>query len=775
MSTSPLANPVRFAFRDHTAKSLRGKVTHLYHSSEQFSAGILCTSGAELDNDVRFSVRGQLAANDEVILHGAWEKHNTYGWQFTAKLMEWPMPDMSIAGLATYLAGNPAFRGVGPIKAAMIADTCGADFDRILREEPERLVGSKLLTAEQVDALKEEWCLKSDMNAIGTWLAAFGLTHCQIKRIAERYGNRAKQVLEENPYILCDELNGFGFSRTDEVALKMGVAKDHPGRISACLMDLIKDEAETGGHTYTTRAGLLKTAIAKLCFDTLAAEQIIREQLAALIADGGIIEQTHDGTPLLSPATLWQQETDLLRWFAESAANPPERTSQQIDERLTQLFASAPVPPTQSQTEAILSSLRNRVAVLSGGAGTGKSFTVAAIYKLFQSEGKAVGLAAPTGKAARRMSQLADGAEASTIHRLLGYNPTSGWTYGPDNKLPQDLIIIDEVSMCDISLLHRLFEAINLQRSCVLLVGDHNQLPPIGAGNALRDILAGGLLPCSILDHCHRAAGELKSNANALLEGKINPTTAVLPAGGREWRVIDELENPDLVIESLRMLMRGRFAVWGFHAVEDCQIITPYNKGALGVNRINAELQRVWQSTHYGVELPDIPTEGEPRVRILAGDKVMQIKNDYKLGGGVMNGTQGVVVKIGPMLASKNANAQALAIQFDDRDDGDLVEVEIGSDAAANIVLAYACTIHKVQGSEYPCVVAIIHKSHAFMLSRNLIYTAATRARKTAILIGDKLGMRRAARNVKPIERRTWMSLASQEIRDNKVTTAVGS
>jgi exodeoxyribonuclease V alpha subunit len=753
-----------FDLRDYKAeKSLSGKVTHLYHSSETFSAGIISDpAGSLLDKDCRFKAPCRLQIGETVTLHGVWGEDKKWGWQFAAKIVEYPMPDPaeSADGLANYLANNPAFKGLGPAKAKLIADAFGSDFDTVIRNDTERVALVGKITLEQADDLRSQWILRADTNAISAWLAGFGLTHGQVKKIAERYGNRARQVLTEDPYILCTEVSGFGFARTDEIALKMGIAKDHPGRIRACLRDLVENECEQGGHTYIDRKQLMKLAVAKLAFDTLEANGLISDQLDSLCVAGhgelvSVVVDDFAGT-FIAPRYLYNRETDLIRWFGEANSNLPDYDESAAGTLTDAVLTSARQMPSAAQREAIQMVLRSRVSILSGGAGTGKSFTVAAIYRIFARQSKSVALAAPTGKAARRMMQLAEGAYAKTIHRLLGYNPVQGWEFNENNKLPQDLIIIDEVSMCDVTLLWRLFSAIDLQRTQVLLVGDHNQLPPIGPGNVLRDVLAAGILPYHILTECIRAAGELKINCNALLHGDINPTTDVLAGGGREWRLVDNLEDPEYVIDALRRLMSTKFAEWGFDPISECQIITPYNKGKLGVARINAEMQRIWQKQSYGVELPEVPSDAEPRLRIYAGDKVMQIKNDYQLGGGVMNGTQGIVTAIDRDGADGKG---AMIIQFDDRDLGDVVEIEIGSDAAANIVLAYACTIHKTQGSEYQCVVAVIHRTHAYMLSRNLIYTAATRAKKTAILVGDKVGMRRAARTTTPMERRTWMSL----------------
>jgi exodeoxyribonuclease V alpha subunit len=763
--------------RDYANETtLRGKIAHLYFTSENFSAGVLAVqSGPPLARDCKFSVKAGVRIGEEIILHGKWGKHNKYGVQFVADTLEYPSPEPGVEGLANYLANNPAFRGIGPAKAKLIADTFGEEFDNTLRENPEKIAQLCKLNAEQMETLQREWVARADINAISQWLSSFGLTHCQIRRIAEKYGNRAKQVLTDNPYILCEEVETFGFARTDIVALKMGIPKDHPGRIRACLTDLVRQEAEEGGHTYVHRKELIKTAVYKLSFDTLAAEQLIRDQLAVMCSDdaSSLVEVEQDGEVLIAQRWLYKMEMDIYQWLLQSRDNIPlfcnagtGNLEPISDEALEYLFTVSMKDElssaSESQRQAIEMVHRSRISVISGGAGTGKSYTIARIYKIYRAINKTIGMCAPTGKAAKRMSQLAEGAEASTIHRLLNYNPIDGWYYCADNKLPHGLIIVDESSMCDIHLLWRLMSAIDFTKTQLLFVGDHNQLPPIGAGNVLRDILAHQIVPTHILIQCFRNAGQLKANCNSLLEGVLKPTTPVLPAGGREWRVVDQLEDTELVIESLRLLMRSEFRRWGFDPIEEAQIITPYNQGALGVNRINWELQKVWQYEEYNVELPEIDPEKfkgsrEPSPRLYAHDKVMQIKNDYKLGPeGVMNGTTGVIQSV----VTNDKNSIVYRVAFDGIDE--LVDIEAGSEQAKNLVLAYAVTIHKVQGSEYPCVVAVIHKHHTYMLSRNLVYTAATRARKTAILVGDRIGMRRAVNQVDSSKRRTWIGLLGE-------------
>jgi len=756
--------------RNYTSETeLRGKVSHLYFSSDTFSAGCLqANDGPLFDRDIKFSIKSKVNLDEEIILHGKWVQHVKYGWQFQADSVTYPMPDTTSAeGLAEYLANSPFFKGIGPAKAKLIADHFGENFDFAVRNELEQVASVGKLSPESAEILQREWIARADSNAISTWLASFGLTHNQIKRIADRYGNRARQVLTDNPYILAEELHGIGFARADEIALKMGISKEHPGRIRACLKHLVLQESEEGGHTWVERKLLVKNAISKLALDTLQAEQLVRDQLAKLSTVGEfgepaqltLIKHNNNNSNNMLVALSWlhRRENDILEWLVNSRDSAPTSLGDStilIDSAAKQTGAL----PSPKQREAVEMVLNSRISVLSGGAGTGKTYIIKLIHRIYSDANRRVAMCAPTGKAAKRMAQVV-GDDAQTIHRLLEYNPATGnFKYNSEYQLPYDLIIVDEVSMCDINLIHSLMQAIDFNETQLLFVGDHNQLPPIGAGNVLRDILDRNLVPHTILTHCFRSAGELKRNSNSLLNGIIKPSTAPIgDSGYREWHVIDDREDPESLLHVLKLLVERYLPSWGFDPMEDCQIITPYNKGKLGVNRLNLELQRLWQHLKYDVELPEVTESNwDKRPRMLVGDKVMQIRNNYKLdnGHGVMNGTMGIITDI-----IERDKDRYYIVNFDDRDHS--VEIEVGSDEEKEIVLAYACTIHKVQGSEWPCVVSVIHKAHTYMLSRNLIYTAATRARKTAILVGDRLGMRRAIRTTTPMERRTWLGIAN--------------
>lgn len=760
----------KLSSRDYSETTLTGKISRVFRSTERWSAGRLWTEdGSMLDRECSFSVTGQVEENQTVTLHGAWVNDAKYGWQFKADTIEYPAPDTtSIPGLAHHIQNMDGSDGIGPVKAQKIAEAfAGEDFDRIIREEPERIAEAAKVKLEQALSLQATWMEQADINAISIWLAGYGLTANQIKKIAKKYGNQARQVLTENPYRLMDDIDGFGFLKTDQIALKMGVDKLHQGRIRACIIHTLDEAASNAGHTYIDEKQLAKATNINLNFDTTDGKQAVEDTLEAMFTekDPPIIREEVEDKTYIGLKWLHFQELELLQWFKLYANEPAllnKAASTDIDALIKAEIKANNLRLEEAQEAAIRQTLTNRISVLTGGAGTGKSFIIKTIRAIYESLDRKTAVCAPTGKAARRLAN--DGIPATTIHRLLEYSPIDGgFIYSKDNKLPVSVVIIDETSMCAVPLLYSLLSAIDLNTTTVLFVGDQNQLPPIGPGNVLRDSIEHNLLPCTRLTVCHRNAGKLKENCAEILNGRLNRKASKVPNSDTQfdWFVVSDRENPEYVVDLLKLMMEEQFDVWRFDPISECQIIAPQRKGVLGCNRLNVELQRVWQNKRYNRNLPPISNINyERRAKLYPGDKIMQIKNDYNLdpvNGGVMNGTQGVIKDIVCKPGSSSSSEQLYVIQFEDR--SNTVEVEVGSEQAENVVLAYACTVHKVQGSQYPCVVSIVHRLHAFMLSRNLLYTAATRARTSSIIIGEPVGINRAIRTVTPMQRNTWMAL----------------
>ncbi len=719
--------------------TVRGRVVHLFFQAPHFTAGVMKSSH---EGKVKFSGKFMVSEGDDVCLIGQWEQHPQYGRQFTAVGVKQELP-IDAEGLAQYLATDPAFYGIGPERARKIADAFGAQFDSVIREEPWRVGQVAQLKPELVETLQREWVKRSEVNALSAWLSAYGLTHRQMTKLVEHLGQNAKALLQDNPYELSRLLPGFGFARVDEMAQKMGVAKEHPARVAAVFRHLLS-KAEQDGHCWLEENVLLHEAFKALCLDALNAQTFIHAQLDAEVQAGRLYRADGGGRRVVALPLLAQRELEIIRTLMrECAVLDTEAVDWEalLDEAAPGLHAS--------QRVAALTACRQRISLIAGAAGSGKSFTVAAIYRLFTQIWDDVVLAAPTGKAAKRLEQLC-ATEAKTIHRLLEYN-TISWGRHRENPLEVDVVIIDEVSMCDIHLMWHLLEAIDFTRTRLILVGDPNQLPPVGPGNVLRDLLARRVIPTTVLDQVVRQAGVLKENCTAILRGELRETAE--GAGGqlRPWYLINDCRAEEMVCDTLEQIVREVLPRLGVDSVRDVQVLTPTNKGPLGTRALNILLQRVIQEQRYGIRVPPVPEHRRPE--LFRGDKVMQTKNNYDLE--LMNGAIGVVRDLVSEEVKPGQYVEQYLLDFDGRE----IRIPRCSEEADELMLAYAATVHKSQGSEFPVVIAIVHRAQTFMLNRNLLYTAVTRAQRSAIVLGDSAGMLQAVSKRDVDRRKTFLAL----------------
>jgi len=777
--------------RDYDAeKCLTGKVIRIFGTPrEDWTAGILqCREGDPLANQCRFRMNGKVELQDQITASGNWVSDPKWGMQFAIESIQYPTPDLSSDGLAEYLSREKDFKKIGPVKAQIIADTFGDNFDDILRNNPERIASAAKINIEDVLLIQEKWCERSDINAISVWLAGFGVTPGQIKKIAKKYGNMAKSIIEANPYCLSETIDGIGFLTNDQIALKMGIDPNCSARLRAGIQYIINDLHEQGGHTYVPLGSLVREAIKKLYLESLDSAERLHTEIEYLVTAGDLAEVVLSEGNFIGAAWLQAKELYILERLQDTS--PPSEASWIFDWK-----PGDPETLTGEQKHAVLNSVKHKISVITGGAGTGKSYTIKSIIEALRANDKVIAICTPTGKAARRLQS--DGIPAQTIHRTLEYNPfKGGFSYTKDEPLPVDVVIVDEVSMCSVPLLWDLFQAIT-QTSRIILVGDHNQLPPIGPGNTLKDICDYSIVPITYLTKCHRNAGKLKQNCSATLKGTLPKETIdvdpeILPEAYKnlneytpQWSVIQTWDDYAETMGLLHLLYESQLQEWGFDPLMDVQVISPQRPGPLGVDRINIELQRITQFKR-GIMVE--PPEGKAKPKFLIGDKVMQIRNNYGFPHGLMNGTQGVILseitvdeKCGlryecpqdPLYRCTNCNhcknqdsiVSHLLINFDDRDEPLCINMNNGE--LDDITLAYAVTVHKVQGSQYPCTIVICSKAHTYMLSRNLIYTAVTRSQISCIVLGDKLGMQRAVSTLKDMSRNTWTALYYQDKNDS--------
>ena len=715
--------------------SLRGIVETVFYSGATFSAGRLRSADGVI---ATFAGKIFVREGETIRLEGRWAKHPKYGRQFAAESLGYDL-EMDADGLANFLANHPDVKGIGPAKARVIAEHFSTGFDAVIRASPDRVAAVARIPAEAALALQRVWVANADFNAAMTYLSRFGLTHHQVTTLVQRFGSQVVPILQRDPYVLVREIRGFGFKKVDKIARKMGTPKDLPSRIRAGLGYCVA-EALDDGDCWVEYEDLLDRANTLLVMDNLDSREVIEGYLEALIADAQLV--------CLPFAQLVVADPEIHRMEADLAGvlRTAHRPNPHAVNDIKGLLDAEGGDLNAEQRAAVGNTFRYWISLMTGGAGSGKTYAISAITSIAERLELTVVLAAPTGKAAKRMEEVV-GHEASTIHRLLGYN---GHSYSRDalNPIEADILVLDEVSMVDVPLAWRLFQAVDRARTAVVLVGDHNQLPPVGPGNLLRDLVQSRAIPTTVLTHIIRQAGVLKENSTAILEGEVRPTSEVCLGARRPWYVIDRFSD-SLDVRRMLLLLFDEILSdrLGFDLLRDVQVLTPIHKGPLGTVELNIELQRLLQLKLNGVSVADV--EPGRRPRLYTGDKVIQTKNDYELD--VMNGAMGVV-----LTAGKDGS---LAIDFDGR----TVQIDADSEASNNVQLAHSTSIHKAQGAEFPCAIVIAHKSHSFMHHRNLLYTAVTRAKESVILLGDRWGISNCAAKRQVDRRNTFLSFLLPE------------
>jgi len=670
-------------------------------------------------------------------MQGHWTEHPTFGPQFRAVQFRTRIP-ISKKGLEKYL-GSGLIKGIGPQTAKRIVKKFGGRTLEIIEQEPARLAEVTGIGAKKAAAIRRAWDDHSEVRNVMIFLQGHGVGTAHAVKIFRQYGQRTISLVQQNPYRLADDIFGIGFLTADQIAGQLGFAKDSPLRLKAGVLHVLNQLAEEG-HLYypyeplaAKSRTILKTdheAIAKAIADLSVEKQIVIEDLnpdadrATQNFKAVYLAKYHHCETSTARRLLMLLKAPLFR-----PAIDTRRALQWVQEKLRLQLA-------HGQQEAVTAALTRKVLVITGGPGTGKTTITRAITRLYEHLRARVLLAAPTGRAAKRLSE-ATGRPARTIHRLLEYNPREG-RFQKDNldPLDGDLLVIDEASMIDAVLMYHLLNAVPVTTT-LILVGDVNQLPSVGPGNVLKDILVSGSVPQVILTEIFRQArsSRIVTNAHRINAGQM-PDMVPVPADSLSDFYFIEQEDPEKILATILALTSERIPRrFGFDPVDDIQVLSPMYRGVVGAENLNQQLQQTLNPQEACV------TRGQQRFGL--HDKVMQIRNNYDKD--VFNGDIGRIDRIDP-------RDKQVTIRFDDR------RVDYGFEELEEVVLAYAVSVHKSQGSEYPAVVIPVTTAHYLLLQRNLIYTGITRAKKLVVLVGTRRALAMAVKNNAPHKRHTRLA-----------------
>lgn len=656
----------------------------------------------------------EVPAGSVLLCEGNWKVDKRYGNQFVVESWEEVMPATAY-GIEKYL-GSGLVKGIGPKFAQLIVSRFGLETIDVIETDIERLYEVPGIGKKRVEKIAESWEKQKDIKNVMLFLQGYGVSTAYAAKIYRQYGKESIDTVKANPYKLADDIWGIGFKTADGIATKMGYEKNDLRRCKSGITYTLSRLSEEG-HVYAEEEQLLKAAIELLEAD----EEPIRKAMAEMLQSEDLIQ---DGDALYMPPFYYAEVGTANR--LRGLLNYAESNLFQKALDITAISKSSGIEYDEVQAEAIREAIASKVMVLTGGPGTGKTTTTQGIIAALKSMGLSILLAAPTGRAAKRMSE-ATGMEAKTIHRLLEYNPKDGYKRNDEKPLEGDALIVDECSMIDIILMNNLMKALPVNMRLVL-VGDIDQLPSVGAGNVLRDIIDSEKIPVIRLTRIFRQAqtSRIVMSAHAINKGQFPD----ISNGKQTDFFFMQMEEPEQVAETIVKLVKERLPKAYNRPASDIQVLTPMQRGVVGAANLNTALQAVLNTSLLALN--------RSGYSFRQGDRVMQLRNNYDKD--VFNGDLGYVEKV-------NLEDRTLQVDFD----GKLVEYEVSE--LDELTLAYATTIHKAQGSEYPIVVMPVLMTHYVMLQRNLIYTGITRAKKICVLVGTKKALSFAIRNMSVLKR----------------------
>ncbi len=715
-------------------ESLAGYVEHIIYRNADNGYTVLNLVSGE-DEITCVGVFSAIAEGENIEAQGEYTEHPTYGQQFKVASFEEKAPEDEEA-IERYL-GSGAIKGIGLAMAARIVRRFKEDTFRIIEEEPERLAEIKGISSRKAMEIASQVNEKRDLRQAMIFLQQYGITMNLAVKVYQAYGQDIYSIIRENPYRLADDIDGVGFRTADEIAARVGIRMDSDFRVrSGILYTLLQASGE--GHTYLPETELTPRA-AKLL--NVTAEQVEKQYMDLAIERKIILKQMEDQTQIYA-ASFYYMEANTAAMLKRLNVSY-DVSDMEIEQRIQGIEKKSGMTLDEHQVTAVKEAVRNGLLVITGGPGTGKTTTINTIIRYFELEGLEIYLAAPTGRAAKRMSETT-GFEARTVHRMLelngGAEGSGGFERDESNPLEADVIIVDEMSMVDISLMCSLLKAISVGTR-LILVGDVNQLPSVGPGSVLRDIIQSHACNVVMLTKIFRQAStsDIIVNAHKINHGE----EVVLDNKSMDFFFLKRYDA-DVIINVVLQLIKQKLPKFVDATPYDIQVLTPMRKGLLGVERLNGILQR-----YMNPPANDKVEKEYGSTVFREGDKVMQTKNNYQLaweirtkygltvdkGLGIFNGDMGIIRQI-------NDFAEQMIIEFDE---GRMVEYPYK--LLDELELAYAITIHKSQGSEYPAVVIPLLSGPMMLMNRNLLYTAVTRARKCVTLVGNEVTFQQMIQN----------------------------
>lgn len=659
-----------------------------------------------------------VSPGETVRLKGRWVEDKRFGRQFRAVAAEVVLPT-SIAGIERYL-GSGLIPGIGPTYAKRLVDAFGVETLKVIGEQPERLRRVPGIGRKRAGQIQKAWNEQRSIQSVMIFLQSHGISTAQAVRIHKQYGDAAAATLRANPYRLARDISGIGFLTADRIARQMGIAADAPARVKAAMLHVLTTAGESG-HVFFRGEELRHAASGLLKLPENPFQEILGE-----MTEAGEIILEKDAWYLPS---LYHAERGCSERLKRLLSAPLDHVPIQVENALKWVEKRVNIRLSEEQCEAVRVGVQAKVMVITGGPGTGKTTVIKSLMAIMEAKGVGYLLAAPTGRASKRM-EAATGAEARTIHRLLEFSPATGvFQRDEKNPLETDMLVVDEASMLDIELAHALFRALR-PGTRLVLVGDVDQLPSVGPGNVLLDIIASGVVPVVRLKTVFRQGAEsgIITNAHRINRGEM-------PVFNDRDFFLIERQEPDKALDTIVEVASRRLpSRFGLHPLRDVQILAPMRKGAAGVENINLALKQA-----FNPDGKPVPHRG-----FGVGDKVMQTRNNYELD--VFNGDVGIVTVV-------DSDAGEIEVCFeDDR------RVLYSLDTVDNLTTAYCTTVHKAQGSEYPAVVVSFLPQHYMMLQRNVLYTAITRGKKLVVIVGSGKAVAMAVHNSKIAQRNSNLS-----------------